>query len=86
MFLFFKLFTDKMGSGLLPNLDGQKTHAPICQILISQSLPYLASGVWSGENEQMKRGGVNRTDLSQRKITLPISGGFEDHMRTKRTS
>lgn len=29
MFLFFKLFTDKMGSGLLPNLDGQNTHAPI---------------------------------------------------------
>lgn len=29
----------------------------------------------------MKGGGVcvNRTDLSQRKITLPISGGFEDH-------
>lgn len=40
--------------------------------------------MWSGENEQMKGGGGNRTDLSQRKITLPISGGFEDHMRTKR--
>lgn len=38
--------------------------------------------------EKMNRwkggGGVNQTDLSQRKITLPISGGFEDHMRTKR--
>lgn len=31
------------------------------------------------ENEIGKGGWLNRTDLSLRKITLPISGGFEDH-------